>query len=65
MAQIYIHPTGSKPGNIRALQARTGMCAIITGGAAHLVSVDEWQAKLDAELDARQNQPLWTGPGAA
>jgi hypothetical protein len=38
MATIHIHPTATHRACIKALQARTGLVAVITGKTAQLVS---------------------------
>lgn len=65
MAEILIHPTAATPAKIKALQARTGMCAIITMGIAHLVSIEQWHADFAAQVEPTPTNHTWTGPGAA
>tara|TARA_R100001039_G_C1821570_1_gene89221 strand:+ start:738 stop:959 length:222 start_codon:yes stop_codon:yes gene_type:complete len=38
MATIHIHPTATHRACIKALQARTGLVAVVTGKTAQLVS---------------------------
>ncbi len=65
MAVVYIHPTQRTPSQIEALQARTGLIAVISGtGCARLVRRPSKPVLVSQSPRTPGFDPNWP-PGAA
>jgi len=64
MATIHIHPTATHRACIKALQARTGMVAVISGNRADLISDIEFANRPD-QRDTWEDIANDDGPSAA
>ncbi len=62
MANIYIHPTATSRQHIEAIQARTGLVAVLgKNGPARLIQ-DAQRPSPAARLKARLARSFWTPP---